>query len=151
MVLRFADGRAFATGACPYLDWFSPERRETARIFISVSIGESQTQAMVDTGGVYFVCDPEVAELLDLDTPSLGNATLLIRGDRCEGSLHRHTVSIVAELGESFEQEVTLFVPRLAYGQEWHLPSILGLQGCLEFLRFAVDPATNTFYFGRLD
>jgi hypothetical protein len=34
--------------------------------------------------------------------------------------------------------------------QPWMHPSILGLSGCLEALRFAVDPKTNLFYFGPL-
>jgi len=152
MTLQFADGRPFATGACLYWDWSSSERRETSRILINIRLGGSQTQAVVDTGGVYFVCEPGIADLLDLDpSASLGTVTLKIRGERCEGSLHRHAITFVAESGESLERDVTIFVPRLRYGQEWLLPSFLGLQGCLEFLRFAVDPSSNTFYFGGLE
>ena len=33
--------------------------------------------------------------------------------------------------------------------ERWgELPSFLGLMGCLERMRFAVDPLDNTFYFG---
>ena len=151
MVLQFADGRPFATGACPYWDQLSPDRTGTPRIIVAVWIGGSQTQAVVDTGGVYLVCDPEIPDLLDLDpSTSLGVAVLNIRGYEYVGDLQRLTVTLPAEEGESFELEVTAFVPRLDPGQEWRFPSFLGLQGCLEFLRFAVDPGANVFHFGRL-
>jgi len=151
MVLQFADGRPFATGACPYRDQLSSDRAETPRILVAIWIGDSQTQAVVDTGGVYLVCDPGIPDLLDLDpSASIGVATLLIRGHEYVGHLHRLTITLPAEEGESLELDVTAFIPRLDPGQEWHFPSFLGLQGCLEFLRFAVDPGVNVFHFGRL-
>ncbi|MBM4429741.1 MAG: hypothetical protein FJ026_05235 [Chloroflexi bacterium] len=151
MVLQFADGRAFATGACPYRDQPTFDRTRTPRITIAVWIGGFQTQAVVDTGGVYLVCDPEIRDLLNLNpSASLGIATLVIRGYEYRGDLHRVGMTLLAKQGESLELEVTAFIPRLDPGQEWRFPSLLGLQGCLEFLRFAVDPGTNVFYFGPL-
>ena len=151
MVLQFADGRPFAIGACPYRDQLSPELAETPRIVVAIWIGDFQTQAVVDTGGVYLVCDPEIPDLLNLDSSvSLGVATLVIRGYGYVGDLHKLAIILPAEEGESLELEVTAFVPRLDPGQEWRFPSFLGLQGCLEFVRFAIDPGANVFYFGRL-
>jgi hypothetical protein len=151
MVLQFTDGRPFATGACSYWDQPPLGRTETPRITIAIWIGGSQTQAMVDAGGVYLVCDPEISDLLHLDPrTSLGVTTLAIRGYKYPGHLHRLAITLLAEKGESLELDVTAFIPRLDPGQEWHLPSFLGLQGCLEFLRFAVDPGSNIFYFGPL-
>jgi len=123
----------------------------TPRIIVAVQIGDFQTQAAVDTGGVYLVCDPEIPELLDLEqSTSLGMDDLVIRGYKYRGQLYRLPIKFPAEEGEGFELEVTAFIPRLGPGQEWHFPSFLGLQGCLEFLRFAVDPGANIFYFGPL-
>jgi hypothetical protein len=153
MTLQFADGRPFTTGLCHYEDWeqTSPGQTETPRIFVCLGIGGFQTQAALDTGGVYLVCDPETADLLDPSSgASLGVHELLIRGCRYNGDLRKLTIRIQAEEGKSLELEVTAFIPRLAHGQEWRLPSVLGLQGCLEFLRFAVDPGANTFYFGPI-
>jgi len=150
-MLQFADGRPFATGVCPYWDLLSSERPGNPRIVVGVWIGGFQTQAVVDTGGVYLVCDPGMEDLLDLSPgTSLGVDTLLIRGYRYEGYLHRLRVTLLAEQGEDLELEVTAFIPHLALGQGWQFPSFLGLQGCLEFLRFAVDPGANAFYFGPL-
>jgi hypothetical protein len=151
MVLQFADGRPFATGICLYRDQLASGRIETSRIVVRVSIGGFQTQAVVDTGGVYLVCDPEISDLLSLSTRAdLGVDTLVIRGYKYESRLQRLTITMLAEEGENLELNVTAFIPCLAPGQEWRFPSFLGLQGCLEFLRFAVDPGANAFYFGPL-
>lgn len=151
MVLQFADGRPFATGACSYWDQPISDSIETPRIVVGVRIGGSQTHAAVDTGGVYFVCDPGISELLDLHpSASLGVDALLIRGYRYEGHLQRLIITMLAEEGESLPLEVTAFIPHLAPEQEWRFPSFLGLQGCLEFLRFAIDPGANAFFFGPL-
>ena len=151
MILQFADGRPFTTGACSYWDQPTSDRTETPRVIVTIWIGGSQTQAAVDTGGVYLVCDPEILDLLSLNSStSLGVANLIIRGYKYTGHLQRLAITMLAEEGESLELEVTAFIPRLDPGQEWRFPSFLGLQGCLEFLRFAVDPGANVFYFGRL-
>jgi hypothetical protein len=151
MVLQFTDGRPFTTGACPYWDQPPSGHTATPRITIVVKIEDFGTQAVVDTGGVYLVCDPEISDLLDLNSStSLGVSTLLIRGYEYVGDLHRLIITLVAEEGESLELEVTAFVPQLDSGEEWQKPSFLGLQGCLEFLRFAIDPGNNVFYFGPL-
>jgi hypothetical protein len=149
MMLQFTDGRPFATGACWYRDHFVLKSRRTPRLIISISIGGFQTQAVVDTGGVYLVCDPEIADLLGLSpVTSLGYDTLIIRGYKYEGWLQRMPIEILANQGESLQLDVTTFFPALAPGQTWLFPSFLGLQGCLEFFRFAVDPGENAFYFG---
>lgn len=149
MVLKFSDGRPFATGACSYRDQLPSDHIATPRIIVTVRIDGLQTETAVDTGGVYFVCDPEILNMFNLD-PSAGLEVrpLRIRGVRYRGNLHRLAITLVAEKGESLKLEVAAFIPRLDSGQEWQKPSFLGLQGCLEFLRFAVDPGNNVFYFG---
>ena len=53
--------------------------------------------------------------------------------------------------GEGLTVDVTAFVPEAEFTEAWGLlPSYLGLNGCLDRLRFAVDPVTDTFYFGPL-
>jgi hypothetical protein len=55
-----------------------------------------------------------------------------------------------ADGGEDLEVDGTAFVPTLAPGDPWPLPDFLGLAGFLQRVRFAVDPAENTLYFGRV-
>jgi hypothetical protein len=106
---------------------------------------------MVDTGGLYFFCMPSIARALHLDAgQALGAQTILFRDERVRGTLHRLTLTLLAEEGEDMQLDVTAFVPDASYEGVPELPSILGLHGCLERVRFAFDPATDTFYFGPI-
>ena len=64
------------------------------------------------------------------------------------GTLHRLTLTLLAEEGADLQLDVTAFVPDAGYENVPDLPSILDLHSCLERVRFACDPATDTFYFG---
>jgi hypothetical protein len=76
---------------------------------------------------------------------------MLVRGVWMDGSLHRLNLRFPATQGDSLSVDVTAFVPDPELEQVWdEMPSFIGLNGCLERLRFAVDPATDTFYFGPL-
>ncbi len=76
---------------------------------------------------------------------------LLFRGVIVHGRLHRVNLTLFAEEGESFTLEATAFVPNPGDEEIWEdIPCILGLFGCLERARFAVDPSTETFYFGPI-
>jgi hypothetical protein len=56
-------------------------------------------------------------------------------------------MQIKAEEGEDLIQEVTAFIPNASVEEWGEIPTFLGLTGCLEFLKFAVDPGENLFYF----
>jgi len=150
-MLHFEDGRLFSQGACTFSYRPATEQDTTPRIMIGVQIEDLCTEAAVDTGGVYLVCDPEIADLLELDPNSgLGADKLRIRGFEVHGTLHRVSLTVLAQEGQSLELEVTAFLPRLQPNELWNLPSFMGLLSCLERLRFAVDPGTDVFYFGPL-
>ena len=55
-----------------------------------------------------------------------------------------------AEAGEPLEIEATAFTPQVHPGQVWptEFSCILGMAGCFERLRFAIDPFADTIYFG---
>lgn len=147
-MLRFPDGRHFATGraSCEIQPIFG-ERDDTIRIILNVQVEGIPIQAILDTGGVFAVIDPLIARELALDkNTSLINKTLIIRGQQIQGSLHRISLLLPAEQGETMELEVTAFIPNTP--DDWGtLPNFLGLTGCLERIRFAVDPQENQFYF----
>jgi hypothetical protein len=150
-MLRFEDGHPFSQGVCPFSYRPATEQETTPRIMIDVQIEGLLTQTVVDTGGVYLVCGPEIADLLDVDPgDGLGAKKLLIRGLEVCGTLHRVSLKLLAQEGRSLELEVTAFLPRLQPSQPWTLPPLMGLMGCLERLRFAVDPTTDSFYFGPI-
>ena len=149
MALKFDNGDVFAPGESTYDDRPATSRETTSRVFVEVIIDHIRTDAMVDTGSVYFLCSPQIANQLHLDdTESLGIENILIRGVNIQGRLHRIPLTIQAEIGESLELEVTAFVPDQSRVDWEDFPCILGFQGCLERIRFALDPHTNTFYFG---
>lgn len=151
MLLCFEDGTPFAQGVCAYEHRPASEQEDTTRIIVPIQIEGVATRAIMDTGGVYLICDPEIAEFLALDlAESLGIETLGIRGVRYTGNLYRLSLGLMATEGEGLQVEVTAFVPQLVTSDAWVLPSFLGLQGCLERLRFAVDPSTDRFYFGSI-
>ncbi len=58
-LLRYADGRPFAVGVTPYYIGQPGD----------VAAGQ-RTVVAVDTGGLYFICDPDLAAVL---SPSLGD------------------------------------------------------------------------------
>jgi hypothetical protein len=152
MLLKFEDGRSFAQGACPYLDHLTIESEHTPRIFVPVRIDNFQTMTAVDTGGDFLLCDPGIADILGLDPDgAVKFGPVVLRQKKFHGTLHRADVTLEAEQGKSLKLDATVLVPRLEPYDVWDLPSFMGLRGCLERIRFAVDPSTNTFYFGRTD
>jgi hypothetical protein len=74
---------------------------------------------------------------------------MLVRGKKLEGSLIRLNITLVAELGENLTVDATTFVPDSEAVWD-NFPCFIGLSGFLERIRFAIDPNTDTFYFGSL-
>ena len=150
MLLAFADGESFVTGAAGY-DYDSLSDRDTsARLILNVEIEGFLTSAIVDTGAPYLICSPQLAKQLNLNaSDALLSKRILIRGQRVSGSLHRINLQFIATEGSGLLLEITAFVPDPEIeGSGMIFPSFLGLVGCLEWVRFAVDPSSETFYFG---
>lgn len=154
MLLSFTDGEAsFATGALRYSYAPVPGRADiTPRIMIEVEIEGEQEPAVLDTGAPYLICSPALAERLWLDPEDALEATIIrIQGVPLRGRVHRANFVLQAQEGNGLDFQATAFVPDV----DQNLPanflpiSFLGLHGCLERVRFAVDPSSETFYFGR--
>jgi len=153
MLLQFADGNPFATGAAPYTYRPATDREVSPRLVVTIGLGDIITTAFVDTGGVYLWCPPHIANDLGVNVEDGDRIGPIISARGVfEGVLLRVPLTLFAEEGHSLIIEPTAFIPRLRPGEEWpeNLPCILGMQGCLERLRFAVDPNDDTFYFGEL-
>jgi hypothetical protein len=154
MSLLLANGDAFATGAAVYDYRPATSAEISPRIVLTVMVGDHDTSAFVDTGGLYFICTPPFARRLRLD-PGQGLPApdrIRWRGEIFRGLLYRLPLTFPAIEGDGLTIEATAFVPQMRPTETWNeeLTCVLGLQGCLERLRFAVDPATETFYFGEL-
>lgn len=152
MLLSFADQRPFATGAVQYRQHSMGGDMSSSRLVLPVMFGDISVEAVLDTGTPWVICAPQVAQAVGLsDLTAMDRIRLLIRGTWVQGTLQSMEMTIPAYLGEPLIIEVIAFVPETEYAETWGtLPSFLGLTGCLERFRFAVDPATDTFFFGPL-
>lgn len=149
-MLLHPNGETFATGAIRYNYRPVSANETTNRIILLVEIAGVLTEAVVDTGAPYVICAPRIALLAGFDRAyALARMRMLIRGMQLEGSLTRLSIKLLAREGDDLTVDATVFVPDVE--EYWgSFPSFIGLTGFLERLRFAVDPSTDTFYFGPL-
>ena len=92
-----------------------------------------------------------LADESGLDPQSaIGSDVLTIRAGTVDGYLYPVNLQIHAEEGNDLLQEVTAFIPNATVEQRVETPTFLGLKGCLEFHKFAVDPSENQFYFASV-
>lgn len=154
MTLTRVDGTAFTTGTMLYEYRPATSAETTPRVVLPIAIGNYEISAFVDTGGVFFICAPDLAQKLRLE-PDDGipiKKPILWRGRPLKGTLHTLAIKFLAIEGHSLIIEVTAFVPTVSSADEADetVPCVLGMQGCLEKMRFAVDPENDLFYFGSL-
>jgi len=152
-LLSFADGEPFAIGATRFTYSPTEDRDLSLRIIIQVAFDGVPVPAVVDTGAPYVVCTPIVAHMLGLHrADALEAKRLLIRGIWWDGHLFRMPVRFLAVLGDYLDIAATAFVPVASTIDQWgSLPAFIGMGGCLERMRFAVDPANDLFYFDPLE
>ena len=139
------DGSAFATGMSSYLDQDQRHPSETARVLVEVEFDGETVLALLDTGASWSVLNAEFAQELGLFEQDGESATISSRVGEIKGKLVTATTTLVAEEGESIEVESTVFV-----SSEWPEGNFIGYSGLLERIRFAIDPGSNSFFFGAL-
>jgi len=146
-LLYFTDGTPFAIGKVQF--GYRPASRTDAesRIHIPIRLGDNQTSAVLDTASPFVVLPPGIAKHSRFEE-HCGQIKLLIRGDSPSGNLYRMPVTFLADEGDNLTVSATVFVPILSDDELWDLPAFIGLSGCLERMRFAVDVLSETFYFG---
>lgn len=145
-VLLKLDGKVFAGGRSRFLD-SDGGMEPTPKIFVKVLPGNAPVPllAQLDTGAAWSMLNGEIAEALGFFERAGPIVSLSTRSGEIDGKLIRAPLTLVADEGESFEVEATLFVSR-----DWTHGNFLGYSGLLERIRFAVDPGTNDFYFGGI-
>lgn len=152
MTLRDLEGDPFCTGSCNYSDHRSRTEQTAPKIYIQARLEGQLFVSAVDTGGVYVLCDPEISEFVDLSKLERYRTDLVKTSfGKFNGVLYRAELAILAEEGTSVRIDATVFIPDLGEGEKWPFPQlVLGYQGCLERMKFAVDPSTDPgwFHFG---
>ena len=113
MTLTFSTGEPFAIGVTGYDYRPATSHETTPRLVLEVEIEGILTEAVVDTGGVYLLCNPYLARRLSLaPTEALsGVQAILFRGVMVHGRLYRLTLALLADEGEDVAIQATAFAP----------------------------------------
>jgi predicted aspartyl protease len=140
------DDMPFTTGRVTFYDQLPGFEEPTPKIYLRIMASPLTQEIVVqlDTGAPWLVLDPEIAAAVGLMGGQGESQTLDTRWGRKHGRLERTSIILVADEGDSLEIEATAFVC-----QDWHEGrNFLGYTGVLERLKFAIDPTTNSFFFG---
>lgn len=154
MLLNFDNGDPFATGMAPYRYDKIQGGDDTHRILVSVEVEENWNEAILDTGGQYFFCTPELAkQIAASEKEKIGKRIIRLKGVDVHGSLCRVEITLTGYEGHSLTLQVTAFLPDedQEFEPEFLPYPYLGMFGCMERIRFAVDPSQNEerIYFGE--
>lgn len=144
------NGRPFTEGQAPYVD-VDPDRnthKQAIYVEVILNVGvEIRVYAMVDTGAPWSIFNTELAQELGLMTDNGEEMTLVTPYGPFSGTIQRVQIHLKATQGTSLDIDTSVFVP----DENWHFGNFLGYSGFLERFRFAIDPSTYLFYFGKYD
>jgi hypothetical protein len=100
-------------------------------------------EALLDTGSGWCVLPPLTAPEIGIDLDAIeADVRIHTRLGTFAGSLVRISLEFEAWLGGGAPVDATWFVCA-----DWPGPMVLGWQGCLERIRFGLDPTEDAFYF----
>lgn len=117
------------------------------QLFVAIEclVGDYSVNALLDTGSQWCILPARIAAAMAeggaSDAPREQMST---RFGTITGRLLRLPLALVAEEGETLDVEAMWFV-----SIEWPGPAIIGWKGCLERVRFALDPTEEQLYFGE--
>lgn len=147
----FLGEQGFVRGRAVYRDHYPGDSEQTPRIVLSVRVAAMPIYAIVDTGAPWCVLDPDLMHPLIAcgQAEMLYNVDYIVRGHKYHGQLVRVAIDFEGEHGFYMRMESTAFVATLDENPPWYHPNFIGLSGCLDRMRFAIDPDENGFYFGK--
>jgi hypothetical protein len=132
------------TGSAGYLADYTEGPHQ---LFVAVEclVGDYSVNALLDTGSQWCILPALIAAEVANLTESSGPAERMgTRFGTIIGRLVRVPLAFVAEEGETLDVDATWFV-----SEDWPGPAVIGWKGCLERVRFALDPTREEFYFGE--
>ena len=106
---------------------------------------KDQEIALLDTASEWCILPFPIALEFGYDLETASGVRLHTRHGLISGELIRLPILFVAEEEESVEVDATWFISR-----DWPGPMVIGWKGCLERIRFALDPSEDAFCFARL-
>jgi hypothetical protein len=102
--------------------------------------------ALLDTASQWCVLPSALATELGFSLePDLTHFPLHTRFGALSGRLEGVALRFPADEGERLRVEATCFVTA-----DWPGPMVIGWKGCLERMRFGLDPRDDSFYFAGL-
>ncbi|HEV7671162.1 MAG TPA: retropepsin-like aspartic protease [Thermoanaerobaculia bacterium] len=142
------DGQPFAKGEARFLDQIPGSPEPNSKIFVRFRLGDQTREytALLDTGATYSVLRTDVAERAGIPPGDHETVRMSTRLGTFEGRLVRWTMTLAADRGEELRTEAMFLLL-----DRWPGGNILGYSGFLEWIRFALDPPANRFYFGSLE
>ena len=153
--MRFAQELSaieFACGATYYQQEYPdhPDTRDHMVLYAALA-NKVPVPFVVDTGAPWSILHPEHLQTLDEHIDRLMKSRLSVRGITYDGWLYRTTVTLdpdeecLTECMTGLEVDMTVFVPD---DPDYPYPNFLGQNTFLQYIRYAVDPLENAFYFG---
>lgn len=138
MILLRNGGERFTESSASFLEQL--EEEGSAKIYVRVRSGRtSPFYAMLDTGAAWSIFHPELAAKLGLDeADGIEAPRMLTLAGAQRGRLVKCPLTICADNGPDLELAATVY-----YSESWQGPNIIGYQGLLQAMRFAIDPAQN--------
>jgi predicted aspartyl protease len=115
-------------------------------VAVSCLVGDlpNPVDALLDTGAEWSVLPPALAEAAQYE--AVGEVIQYgTRHGRLSGELVRTRLTFSPDEGETVAIDATWFLP-----EEWTAGVVIGWRGCLERLKFGLDPSDESFYFGDL-
>jgi Aspartyl protease len=128
--------------------YYADRMHDQHLLFVSVAclLGNRRVDALIDTGSQWCVLTTQLADDLGvLSQSELLHTRLHTLFGSLSGRLVRFPVSFHADDGVMVDVDATWFV-----SDDWPGPPVIGWKGCLEQLRFALDPGDESFYFAEL-
>lgn len=135
-----------------YSGYFPDFRYNNHNLLVGIkfSFGEKYTNiyGLLDTGSEWVVFSKELVDNFGIEleeNPDLLK-TIHTRFGSITGYLNRLPLTIIAENGNSLPMQATCLI-----SDHWYGPPVIGWRGCLERIRFALDPSLDIFYFGHFN
>jgi hypothetical protein len=132
------------SGSSRYLDARPDFEESQPRIYVKFRPEGAKIPqvALLDTGAHYCILDRDLASVVGPHlTESLGKFAVRTAYGLVQGDLYTHRITLLADIGESLDVEMTLFIP-----PDWPGPNFLGYMGAMDRVRFAIDPQVSEFY-----
>ena len=137
------------TGCAPFYPDFETDAGHVLLVAVSCRIGPEQVEvdALLDCAAEWSVLNRGIAESLGLfEYAGELELTLSTRHGPVDGTLVPSALTYVAAEGDDVTIDARWFV-----SEHWYGPTVIGWRGCLNLIRFALNPDEDRLYFAAAE